>query len=316
MAAGPGALRTSWLRACQADPKTVDLDTLPQTEGARADVQYGSNAFYRGVALADVIQKYAPPMGADLALCTFTTAWSCRCRSAKRGRWRLAPLIAVSRKSREDAPYVAEFPPVNKSVDGYADIRQVSFAGNKLVVSDRWHPDLKEGASANFSPWTSTGSLTGIEFVEGSAYYRQFVPSPEHRPGLIVFQQTCQFCHGVRKVGASYGWDYASPAAAHTYRSDPSKAVHAHRLPRGIQADLADDAGPQARHRGRGRAALAVDAGGVERAAHPLLTDEILGCAGQPVESTAHRALRTALSRMQAGETDGEPTQVPHSDRD
>ncbi len=220
----PGLYGQAGSEPAKLNPKTVDLDTLPQTEGARGDVQYGGNAYYRGVALADVVQKYEPPMGADLALLHFHNGMVVPLpfREA-RTMARLAPLIAVSRKSREDAPYVAEFPPVNKSVEGYADIRQVSFAGNKLVVSDRWHPDLKEGASANFSPWTSTGSLTGIEFVEGSAYYRQFVPSPEHRPGLIVFQQTCQFCHGVRKVGASYGWDYASPLPLHTYRSDANK---------------------------------------------------------------------------------------------
>ncbi len=206
------------------NPQTLDLDTLPQTEGQRSDVQYGSSAYYRGVALSDLIQKYGPPMGADLVLLHFHNGMIVPLPFREgRAMARLSPLIALLRKSKADAPYVADFPPVNKSVEGFADIRQVAFAGNKLVVGDRWHPDLKEGASANFSPWTTTGSLVGVEFVEGSAYYRQFVPTAELRPGFAVFQQTCQFCHGVRKVGASYGWDYATPLPLHTYRSDPSK---------------------------------------------------------------------------------------------
>lgn len=220
----PGQYGQTGAEPAKLNPKTIDLDSLPQQEGQRSDVQYGSPAYYRGVALADLIQKYEPPLGADTVLLHFHNGMLVPLPFREsRSMTRLAPFIAVARKTRVDAPYVAEFPPINKSVEGYADIRQVSFAGNKLVVSDRNHPDLKEGGSENFTPFSTTGSLTGIEFVEGSAYDRQFVPSAEQRPGFAVYHQTCQFCHGVRKVGASYGWDYATPLPLHTYRSDASK---------------------------------------------------------------------------------------------
>lgn len=220
----PGLYGQTTPDPAKLNPKTIDLDTLPQQEGQRADVQYGSSAYYRGVALADLIQKYEPPSGADTVLLHFHNGMVVPLPFREgRAMSRLNPLIALAHKSRPEAAYSAEFPPVSKSVEGYADIRQVSFRDNKLVVSDRYHPDLKEGASANFTPWTTTGSLTGIEFVEASAYYRQFVPSAELRPGFALFQQNCQFCHGVRKVGASYGWDYATPLPLHTYRSDATK---------------------------------------------------------------------------------------------
>ena len=142
---------------------------------------------------------------------------------------RLDPLIALGRSAAADAPYLAEFPPIDRSVEGYADVRQVTFAGNKLVVSERWHPELSAQAIESFSPWQTTSSLTGIEFVEANAYYRQFLPTADVRPGFEIFRHNCQFCHGVNKVGASYGWDYATPLPLHTYRSNPERLyMHIH----------------------------------------------------------------------------------------
>lgn len=206
----------------KANLKTLDLDKLPQQQGLRPDAQYGSSAFYRGVALRDVISAFAPPSGVDLALLHFKNGVIVPIPFRdNRLMSRLDPLIATGRSATAQGPFAAEFPPINKQLEGYADVRQVTFSGNKLVVADRYHPDVGESAKESFSPFTAPDSLTGIEFVENSAYYRQFRPDPAVNPGFEVFRGSCQFCHGVRKVGASYGWDFAQPLELHTYRSNP-----------------------------------------------------------------------------------------------
>lgn len=206
----------------KASLKTIDLDKLPQQQGQRADAQYGSSAFYRGVALRDVIRAYVPPNGVDVALLHFTNGMIVPIPFREnRVMERLDPLIATGRSTTAQGPFAAEFPPINKQLEGYADIRQVTFIGNKLVVAERYHPEVGESAKESFSPWATTGSLTGIEFAENSAYYRQFRPDPAVMQGYEVFRGSCQFCHGVRKVGARYGWDFAQPLELHTYRSNP-----------------------------------------------------------------------------------------------
>lgn len=218
----PGSYDQSGTSPAKTNPQTLDLDKLPQQQGQRQDAQYGSSAFYRGVALRDVIKAYAPPSGVDLALLHFRNGMIVPVPFRdNRIMNRLDLLIATGRGTSAQGPFVADFPPINKQIEGYADIRQVTFTGNKIVAADRYHPDVGEPSKESFSPWTTTDSLTGIEFVEDSACYRQFVPDASVRPGFDVFRGSCQFCHGVRKVGTRYGWDYAQPLELHTYRSSP-----------------------------------------------------------------------------------------------
>lgn len=226
----PGVYGKDLANPGKINEKRIDLDTLPQQQGQRPDAQYGTTANYRGVLLRDLIEKYGPPAQVDLVLLHFHNGMIVPLpfRDA-RAMKRLDPLIALGRSAAADAPYLAEFPPIDRSVEGYADVRQVTFAGNKLVVSERWHPELSAQAIESFSPWQTTSSLTGIEFVEANAYYRQFLPTADVRPGFEIFRHNCQFCHGVNKVGASYGWDYATPLPLHTYRSNPERLyMHIH----------------------------------------------------------------------------------------
>lgn len=220
----PGVYGTKGQDPAKVDVQTVDLDRLPQKTEQRDDVQYGSSAYYRGVALGDILSRYVAPPSTDLALLHFHNGVIIPLpfRDMKTMN-RVAALIALSRSTKAEGPFNPALPPVNKSVEGFADVRQVAFEGNKIVVRDGWHPELSEAALANFTPWRLTGSLTGIEFVDGTAYYRQFVPTAEVRPGFEIFRHNCQFCHGVQKVGASFGWDYAMPLPLHTYRSTEQK---------------------------------------------------------------------------------------------
>jgi mono/diheme cytochrome c family protein len=223
----PGTYGSGAQEPKKGAPKVLDLDKLPQQQSQKADVQYGGSAYYRGVSLREVIAQYAPPPQVDLALLHFKNGMIIPLPfREERAMSRLDPLVAVSMSASEGGPFTTEFPPLSKKVEGYVDIRQVSFSGNKLVVKDRWHPDVPEAAQAHFTPWATADSLTGIEFAETSAYYRQFLPSAAERLGWERFRESCQFCHGVRKVGASFGWDWAQPIELHTYRSDPQKLFY------------------------------------------------------------------------------------------
>jgi len=97
------------------------------------------------------------------------------------------------------------------------------FSGNKIVVAVLWHPAVAAAAQPTFSPWRHTDTLTGIELVSSKAYYLQFaVGGDDFVPrGQAVFQQSCQFCHGVRKVGAKFGWDFVEPAPIWTVHRQP-----------------------------------------------------------------------------------------------
>lgn len=223
----PGSYGSGNIEPPKTAAKTFALDKLPQRSAQRTDPQYGSTAHYRGVLLSEVIARYAPPAQVDLALLRFSNGMVVPLpfRDEQTMR-RLEPLIAVGISPSPQGPFSATFPPINNQVEGYKDVRQVSFSGNKLVVKDRWHPDVPEAAQATFSPWTLTDSLSDIEFVDSVAYYRQFLPSAEVRPGFELFRSSCQYCHGVRGVGARFGWDYAQPIELHTYRSDPGRLYY------------------------------------------------------------------------------------------
>jgi mono/diheme cytochrome c family protein len=39
--------------------------------------------------------------------------------------------------------------------------------------------------------------------------------------GFEQYRQNCQYCHGVRKVGASFGWDLGQPTDFHPERREP-----------------------------------------------------------------------------------------------
>ena len=45
--------------------------------------------------------------------------------------------------------------------------------------------------------------------------------------GQAVFQGSCQFCHGVHKVGAKFGWDFVEPAPIWSLHR-PSKNLFLH----------------------------------------------------------------------------------------
>lgn len=222
-----GTYGTGSIEPPKTAPKILVLDKLPQQKGQRNDAQYGNPAYYRGVLLRDVIAQYAPQPQLDLMLLRFRNGMIVPLPFREdKAMNRLDPMIALGISTTPEGPYSADFPPITSQTEGYADVRRVAFSGNKLVVKDRWHPDVPESAQGGFTPWALPDSLIGVEFAESAAYYRQFLPSAEVRPGMELFRGSCQYCHGVRKVGATFGWDYAQPIEVHSYRSDPARLYY------------------------------------------------------------------------------------------
>jgi mono/diheme cytochrome c family protein len=207
----------------------VDLASLGRTEGRRFDAQYGKYLWFEGVPLSSLLARLGPPASVDLALLHFANGMVVPLPLQNRQVLdQLDPFIALRMRSSPKATYGTEFPPLKKRASDYADVRTTQFSGNKLVVARLWHPALGEKVQADFSPWALADSLVAVEFVESGPYYKQFDvdASPEARAGLDLFRKSCQFCHGARKVGAKFGWDFVEPTPLYTYRKSEKRLYY------------------------------------------------------------------------------------------
>jgi mono/diheme cytochrome c family protein len=196
---------------------TVALDRVATHEVTRPDVQYdNASRTYRVVDIDELLRSYGAPANCDVALLHFTNGMAIplpfRDRAAME---RLHP--AVARAMNLDGRWSTTFPSIVKK-DTEVDARPIEFDGNKLVVADRWHPDVAAAAVASFSPWLQADSLYGIELVAGAAYLAQLDVDEAARPGFTLFRQSCQFCHGAHFVGAAFGWDFVDPLPISQYR--------------------------------------------------------------------------------------------------
>jgi len=210
--------------------EVVKLDSLPQVEAKRVDIQYHGAFNYRGIEIRTLLDRYRPPEGVDLALLHFANGM--QIPLALRGDdlarpSSSAPFLARAMQMHPGAPMrVGRFPRVSRPRSGFVDIRPISFAGNKMVVSDDAHPEIPAAAQAVLTPWQQVDSLIGIELVARAAYYAQFDVDSAAKAGLKLFTQSCQFCHGVRKVGAAFGWDFVEPMPIYDYRGERNLFHH------------------------------------------------------------------------------------------
>lgn len=213
----------------RARTQTVDLDTLPLVNASRFDAQYSQSRIYRGLPLELVLDRFPREPALDLAILHFANGMAVPLpfRDAAAMK-RLSPFIARGMAPRRNDPIaIGQFPQLAKRYVR-ADARPISFAGNKIVVAGWWHPDVGEKVKPLFSPWSFVDTLVSIEFVDSKAYYRQFDVDPDARvqEGLAIYRQACQFCHGARKVGARYGWDFVEPMPVYTYRKEANLLYH------------------------------------------------------------------------------------------
>lgn len=210
-----------WIRApgdyLTAPPPRFRERAVPLTPLERRtvrDLQYERTTQFEGIPLAAIVSA-AEREREDTALLHFANGMDVQVALDKLDMLDLFVATAVC------APEcTTDFPVVAKKDSYYADRRPIRFTGNKLVIaSAKVH---------GYTPFRHVDSLTGIELVHGAAYDRQFevTSDPEARKGLAMFHERCQACHGVRRVGATFGWDYVVPVALSTYRSPKSLAMH------------------------------------------------------------------------------------------
>jgi mono/diheme cytochrome c family protein len=238
-AAAPPSVVEIWVRGAgvtqgDAAPRgrsqKVDLDSLRLVDGKRFDAQYGGPRAVRGVALSTLIGTFAPDATLDLAILHFANGMAIPIafRDADAMK-RLDPFVARGMEARPGGPVrIGLFPEIRRK-GATDDPRPTTFSGNKVVVAALWHPDVAATAQPAFSPWRHTDTLTGVELVAAKAYYGQFAVGGDDlvQRGQAVFQQSCQFCHGVRKVGAKFGWDFVEPAPIWSLHR-PSKNLFLH----------------------------------------------------------------------------------------
>jgi mono/diheme cytochrome c family protein len=232
-AAAPSGVVEIWIRgagpmqgdlAPRARTQRLDLDKLRLVDAKRFDAQYDGVRALRGIPLASVIDSFAPDPSVDLAILHFANGMAVPVafRDAEVMK-KLDPFIARGVETSAGGPIrVGAFPAIRRK-GSTADPRPIVFGGNKLVVAALWHPAVATAAQPAFSPWRHTDTLTGIELVAAKPYYHQFEAGGGDYVvrGLAVFQQSCQFCHGVRKVGAKFGWDFVDPTPIWSYHNPP-----------------------------------------------------------------------------------------------
>ncbi len=217
-------------KAPRARSQSLNLDLLPLVDSQRFDAQYGAGHAFRGIALASVIAGFAPDPSLDLAILHFANGMAVpvpfRDVSAMK---RLDPFIARGMETHPKGPVRAAFFPDIRRKGATEDPRPIAFTGNKVVVPVLWHPSLREEAQPAFSPWRHVDTLTSIELVASHAYYAQFDVGGDGWAvrGLALYKESCQFCHGVRKVGAQFGWDFVEPTPIYTYRK-PTRNLFLH----------------------------------------------------------------------------------------
>jgi hypothetical protein len=213
-------------------PSTLTVPEKGQVTIKTLDVQYDATYEYRGIALADLLSSYQPAPGAgeaDTILLHFSNRMIV---PVARELWqnphpdyRLFLALAIR---QDKGKWSQDFPEVSRPDERYRDPTPLTFVGNKMVVGKLWRTGRFFAQHQSFSPWKFAGSLVGVEFVNGNAYEAQFARADgkSSSAGQRVFLDRCQYCHGVRHVGAKYGWDLVDPLPIYKKRDVASLFLH------------------------------------------------------------------------------------------
>jgi mono/diheme cytochrome c family protein len=207
--------------------KSLDLSRQSLKVVRRYDLQYQETLRFRGVPLLAVVEAYAERLtdpDVDQLILHFKNgvAIPVPLEDDRQSLKRIDAFVATAFKpgaapsgpKARDAEWSQAFPPVGRLDEKWRDPVALRFGANKLVVKDGWHPALLTSTQKQFTPWRHADTLVGIEFVNKAAYEGQFLVDRARDPqnaGAQVFQHRCQFCHSVRQVGATYGWDFVTP---------------------------------------------------------------------------------------------------------
>jgi mono/diheme cytochrome c family protein len=233
----PGRFVDVWVRGERSEQDNVasrtrsrrfDLDQGAMKQVERYDAQYDRVAHYRGVPLRALLERFASDESLDLAILHFANGmaipFAFRDHTAA---LRLDPFVARGYKPSRNGRFTSVFPAIRREGD-VPDPRPTQFSGNKVVVSDRWHPALARTTEATFSPWARADTLVGVELVADGRYYAQFDvgSDPPIRRGFELYRASCQFCHGARHVGASFGWDFVDSPNVYDVQASAADLYH------------------------------------------------------------------------------------------
>lgn len=181
----------------------LDIKGLHYEELESYDIQYERTIKVRGLHLRDLLAVFKPiPENVDVILLHTQKGMIVPIAIAK---LRQDIQVFIALEIWQDGKWRTEFP---ASIHPEANVpREVPavFQGNKIVVGKDWR-----ATDTGFTPWRHIDSITGIEFVESTAYYEQFRNVKDPHSGLkgrLSFMVHCQFCHGIKGLGATRGPD-------------------------------------------------------------------------------------------------------------
>lgn len=208
-----------------AASKSVPWSALPLQERTLFDVQTGAMVTVKGVALETLLARGPAHHDEDTALLHFANGMMVPVPLDARGA--LIDVFVAHQRRREDGVFVAAFPPIVRERATWIEQRAIVFGDNKVVVSQADHPALAP-TTTRFSPWSHVDSLKRVELVRAGQVHAALDVSANKdvRKGLEVFEQRCQFCHGVDGKGASFGWDFVAPIPLSTWRDADSLLYH------------------------------------------------------------------------------------------
>lgn len=173
---------------------------------------------FKGFDLASALLQADKGSPVDTALLHFKNGMAIPVPLNQMKPLSLVLAVAVKRSSG----WQSHFPDVTKNNPLLRDPRPLVFQGHKLLA----HEKLASGISdSEFNPFLYADHLIGIEFVHDRAYLAQF-PAKGHSEGLFVFANRCRYCHGIRQVGADYGWDVVKPLPIYKKRDAQSLLYH------------------------------------------------------------------------------------------
>ncbi len=200
------------LRHAQPKGTVWSLADRPLTAHSLKDLQYGEVRQYKAMPLFALLDAHRPKAPhVDAAILRFANGMAVTLPLDAETRAKTT--LWIAREAYLGGRWQATFEPVRHGPEGTADPRPITFKGNKIVAETAYHPAVASGAA--FSPWQWVDSLVAVEWVSLAAWDRQFaVDSPATAQGLPVYRAWCSHCHGVRKVGARFGWDFVEPMPA------------------------------------------------------------------------------------------------------
>lgn len=208
--------------------KRMAFATLPTTTAKLFDAQYNKTRTYRGLTLRTLLKRYGMSKDVDMALLHFRNGMVVPV-PVRLAKIQTPMPVFIATHWKQKKGWTRSFPSTHhviakkKKFTKKKKLFPVVFGKHKVVSSTTNHPMIAPHLIKDMAIWRHVDTLARIELVQQAAYYKQFAVSKSrsHKRGLRVFRYSCQFCHGVRQNGASFGVDFTKPVSVHLYINQP-----------------------------------------------------------------------------------------------